>query len=274
MSKLENTFTWGKSKGCTCDLTNYYTKNEVDNKDEVINQNIETLTQQTNNNTNSINTIETQQQQQDKLILANSENIVKVNSNIQDLRAEYMDLNNALIENGTNITINATAIERIDEKIQTMDNKISSVIKFYKYEIRMFESKQVFLDTIATPLNLQENIDFETIEPSRYLLTGTTNIVGGSNYITENNLPKKEWGFDISDHYGRYGGYNYMLSPSESNNITIKSLTQSAAGDISYSGGSSIERRQFRWSYGNEYSNEFLPKFQMVYCVKFLKNIK
>lgn len=154
-----------------------------------------------------------------------------------------------------------------------VDNKFNSTIRFYKHEIRFFDSKQNFLDTIATPLNLQENIDFETIESERYLMTGTSNVVGGSNYITENNLPKKEWGFDFSDHYGRYGSYTYMLAPGNTNNVSIGSITQSAAGDISYSGGQSIERRQFKWNYGKDTPSEFLPKFQMVYGVKFLRNI-
>lgn len=193
--------------------------------------------------------IDTLQEIQDRFITANSENIVSVNNKVNN---------------------NVNEIEEIK-------TNIASFIKFYKGQVIFFNIKQDFIDNLQTPLQLVEGVDYEVLEYNNYLMLGDNGISGGSNYIEERNLPYKEWGFDICDHWGKYGSYNYMLQPSNYKNITIFTQTQSASGDISYNGGSSIERRQFRWEYGKygkDYPIEFLPKYKTIYGIKFLKNIK
>lgn len=145
---------------------------------------------------------------------------------------------------------------------------------FWQYEVRFFDTKQHFLDKIATPKNLTEGVDYEIVDSTgRYLMFGNDHTIGGSNSINENNLPYKEWGFDVSDHYGKYSSYRWFLAPGNFTNISMNSVTQSAAGDISYSGGTTIERLQFKWSIGAQTQQDFKPKYKEVFAVKFLKDI-
>ena len=251
--------------------------------------------------------IDQQQKQQDNLILANSENIVKLNSNITEVKSNYAKLNdpqqniNALNlfglvsiyfnpylegekalyirnwENNQLIIDNDEGDYYPNNKMSIVnkkyvDDKISSTIRFYKGEIKMFDTEDDF-DNFNQQFNLILGQDYDVIEAGRYLLTGSFGTVGGSNYITENNLPYKEWGMDLSDHYGRYSSYTYFLQPGELKNINMTNFTQSAAGDISYSGGTSIERRRFSWSYGSQTKQEFTPAYKTVCAIKFLRNI-
>lgn len=153
-----------------------------------------------------------------------------------------------------------------------VDDLIKNNIKFYAGQIMFFDTKNHF-DNFNDNFNLTVNVDYEVIDSGYYLSTGENGAIGGSNTITNDNLPYKEWGMDLSDHYGRYSSYTYFLQPGELKNINMTNFTQSAAGDISYSGGASIERRRFSWNYGTQNPQDFTPKYKMVYAIKFLRNV-
>ena len=112
------------SVGCNVDLSNYYTKQEVNEKCRLLDNkifnnysDIQGLTVKFNEYYNK-QEIDTQQQQQDTLITKNKEDI-------KSLYSEFMNLNSDILDMNTNITINTTSIERIDEEQQQQNKNIS-----------------------------------------------------------------------------------------------------------------------------------------------------
>lgn len=150
----------------------------------------------------------------------------------------------------------------------------STSIVAYTGEIKYFKDKTTFDNGIKAKWNLVEGTHYKVIPSGKFIRVGNNGASGGSNNITNDNLPFKEWGFDVSDHYGRYASYTYMLSPDNFTNINMTSLTQNAAGDISYSGGQTIERMQLKWSIGAQTQQQFTPTYQEVYAIEILKDIE
>lgn len=247
---------WDMLSSPEIDLSNYYTKTEIDQ-------------QQTQQN-NEIDTIRNNQEELGNTV---NENSNYINNTIKPTYSSNKWNNAWTKANEVETQLNALEGE-INTNYYTKE-QIDSILpkRFYKGEIRMFDTEDEF-NNFNQQFNLILGQDYDVIEAGRYLLTGSFGTVGGSNYITENNLPIKEWGMDLSDHYGRYSSYTYLLQPGELKNINMTNFTQSAAGDISYSGGASIERRRFSWSYGSPTKQEFTPTYKAVFVVKFLKDIK
>lgn len=247
MSKMDNTFTWGKTKGCTCDLSNYYTKSEVDNKENAIVQNIETLTQQTNNNTT--------------YITANSENIVKINSNVNEVKTKFDNYyNKSEIDNKFDNYYDKTEI----------DNKLP--VKFYKGEIRMFGTEEEF-SNFNQQFNFILGQDYDIFEAGKYLLTGSFGSTGGSNYITENNLPYKEYILSSTSLWAT--GYGKDVPYFDAGiNTNVEYIKTTTNYDIQTKSGVSGYNYNIKWNYGSQTKQEFMPSYQTVYIVKFLRDIK
>lgn len=122
---IENNVISASGNGSNVDLSNYYTKQEVNEKCRLLDNkifnnysDIQGLTVKFNEYYNK-QEVDTQQQQQDTLITKNKQDI-------QDLWTELVRTNNVINENATNITINTTSIERIEEEQKTQNQNISN----------------------------------------------------------------------------------------------------------------------------------------------------
>ena len=122
---IENNVISASGGGGNVDLSNYYTKQEVNEKCRLLDNkifnnysDIQGLTVKFNEYYNK-QEVDNQQQEQDTLITKNKQDI-------QDLWTEYMRVNNVINEMNTNITINTTGIERLDQEQQTQNQNISN----------------------------------------------------------------------------------------------------------------------------------------------------
>lgn len=113
------------SVGGNVDLSNYYTKQDVNEKCRLLDNkifnnysDIQGLTVKFNEYYNK-QEVDTQQQQQDTLITKNKQDI-------KDLYSDYMNVNSDILDINTKITVNTTSIERIDEEQQKQNKNISN----------------------------------------------------------------------------------------------------------------------------------------------------
>lgn len=156
--------------------------------------------------------------------------------------------------------------QEINEKLKDI-----GTTKFYKGEIRMFNTEDEF-NNFNQQFNLILGQDYEVIEAGRYLLTGSFGSVGGSNYITENNLPFKQYLLNISSLYVRsYGKYSPQVIGGL--NVNVSKSTFQSGWDIQSTSGVSGTTNQVVWSYGSENKQEFTPSFKSVFVIKFLKDV-
>ena len=106
-----------------------------------------------------------------------------------------------------------------------------------------------------------------------YLRSGYDGLTGGNNKILNDNLPLKEFVFSLSSIYVRsFGKMIPTVLSGLNTNVNVSSYN--TGFDIQGINGVSANTYQVSWSYGFEIQQDFLPKYQNVIVIKFIKDVE
>lgn len=170
---------------------------------------------------------------------------------------------------------NTQDIHSLNDKVaknETLIDELVKIPRFYNGQVLLFDTKNDFETNLKIPLQLQEDVDYKILNTDHYLKIGNNGLTGGSNIITETNLPYKEWSINIDAMY--VTGYGNNPQVFGGTNTSVSTMSISTNTDVQKTSGVSGKKYTSKWNYGIKNNQDFLPIYKNVFAVKFLKNIK
>ena len=175
------------------------------------------------------------------------------------------DFNN-LEQNITNVYVPREVQEQLNQ-LPTLDN-----ILFHKNQIVSFTTKQDFQE-IIDKYNLVENVDYEVLQNGSLLGVGENANIVGNGIIKKENLPNLNVSLSTVEwSYGSTSGLCNLTSTTNKVDFSEWSKTSGWKGIDATNKNNDGE--SYTWYLNdNQITKEFKPKYQEIFCIKFLKDI-